>query len=65
MKPLEAKVFSYCTSNINPPGEMQINEWLAQHPDIEIVQYLQSESMASHGEALERNLTVTLFYRRP
>lgn len=63
MEPLKAKIFSYCTTNINPPGELQINEWLEENPEIDIVHVLQSESMAVHGKELERNLTVTLLYR--
>ena len=63
MEPLKAKIFSYCTTNINPPGELQINQWLEENPDIDIVHVLQSESMAVHGKELERNLTVTLLYR--
>jgi hypothetical protein len=63
MKPLQAKIFSYCTTNINPPGELQLNEWLAENPDVEIVHALQSESIAVKKDELERNLTVTLLYR--
>ncbi len=63
MEPLKAKIFSYCTSNINPPGELQLNQWLEENPEIEIVQVLQSESMTVHKEKLERNLTITLLYR--
>lgn len=63
MEPLKAKIFSYCTTNINPPGELQLNQWLEENPEIEIVQVLQSESMAVHEEQLERNLTITLLYR--
>ena len=65
MEPLKAKIFSYCTTNINPPGELQLNQWLEENPEIEIVHVLQSESMAVHGEEIERNLTVTLLYRLP
>ncbi len=63
MKPLKAKMFSYCTTNINPPGELQLNQWLEENPEIEIAHVLQSESMIVHKEKLERNLTVTLLYR--
>ena len=63
MKPLKAKMFSYCTTNINPPGELQLNQWLEDYPEIEIVHVLQSESMAVHETKLERNLTVTILYR--
>ena len=63
MKPLKAKMFSYCTTNINPPGELQLNQWLEENPEIEIVHVLQSESMTVHKEKLERNLSITLLYR--
>ena len=63
MEPLQARIFSYCTTNINPPGELQLNQWLEDNPKIEIVHVLQSESMVVHGEQLERNLTITLLYR--
>ena len=63
MKPLKAKIFSYCTTNLNPPGEMQLNQWLEENPEIEIVHVLQSESMTAYDEQLERNLTVTLLYQ--
>ena len=62
MKLLKAKIFSYCTTNINPPGELQLNQWLEENPEIEIVHVLQSESMIVHDDKLERNLTVTLLY---
>ncbi|THB70191.1 MAG: hypothetical protein D6B25_20495 [Desulfobulbaceae bacterium] len=63
MKPLKAKIFSYCTTNINPPGELQINQWLEENPEAEIFDVQQSESMAVHDGNLERNLTITLLYR--
>jgi hypothetical protein len=63
MEALQAKIFSYCTTNINPPGELQLNEWLEENPEIEIVQVLQSESMVAHRGQVERNLTITLLYR--
>ena len=63
MKPLKAKMFSYCTTNINPPGELQLNQWLEENPEVEIVHSLQSESMAFHDGKLERNLTVTILFR--
>jgi len=63
MEPLKARIFSYCTTNINPPGELQINEWLEENPDIEIVHMVQSESMVVHDAELERNLTITVLYR--
>jgi hypothetical protein len=63
MEPLKSKIFSYCTTNINPPGELQLNQWLEENPEIEIVHVLQSESMTVHKEKLERNLSITLLYR--
>ena len=63
MEPLQAKIFRYCTTNINPPNELQLNQWLEENPDMEIVHVLQSESMAVYREKLERNLSVTLLYR--
>ena len=63
MQAIKAKIFSYCTTNINPPNELQINAWLAEHPDIEIVQLLQSESMVARENEIERNLSITLLYR--
>ena len=63
MEPLKSKIFSYCTTNINPPGELQLNQWLEDNPEIEIVHVLQSESMTVHKEKLERNLSITLLYR--
>lgn len=65
MKPLKTKIFTYFTLNINPPNEIQINEWLANHPDIEIVHMLQSESMAEKNGQIERNLSITIVYREP
>ncbi len=64
MEPLKSKIFSYCTTNINPPSELQLNEWLAENPEIEIVHALQSESITVRKDELERNLTVTLLYRQ-
>jgi len=63
MKALQAKIFSYCTTNINPPGELQINQWLAENQDIEIVDMVQSESMVALENRIESNLTITVFYR--
>lgn len=63
MNTIKAKIFSYCTTDINPPNESQINSWLAEHPYITIVQTLQSESMAAlEDNRFERNLTITLLY---
>ncbi len=64
MTPMKAKIFSYCTTDINPPNELQINSWLEEHSDITIVQMLQSESMAVlENKRVERNLSLTLLYR--
>lgn len=65
MRPIKAKIFTYCTTDINLPGELQINAWLAENADIEIVQMLQSESMVARDNQIERNLSVTLLYRPP
>jgi hypothetical protein len=65
MSVIRAKIFSYCTTNINPPGELQINQWLQENPDIEIVDTLQSESMVAQENRVERNLTITLLFRYP
>jgi len=63
MKPLKVKVFMYFTLSINPSNEIQMNQWLADNPDIEIVHMLQSESMAARENRIERNLSITIFYR--
>jgi len=65
MGAIKAKIFSYCTTNINPPGELQINRWLKENPDIEIVDILQSESMVAQEKRIDRNLTITLLFRQP
>ncbi|MEJ2041532.1 MAG: hypothetical protein P8X55_21785 [Desulfosarcinaceae bacterium] len=64
MKPLQVKIFTHCTRNINPFNETQINAWLAENPGIEIVHLLQSESMTQvKGDEVERNLSISIFYR--
>ncbi|MCF8035771.1 MAG: hypothetical protein K9K62_02740 [Desulfobacteraceae bacterium] len=63
MKPLKTKIFTYFTLNINPPNELQINQWLAANPGIEIVDMLQSESMTTRNGEVERNLSITIVYR--
>lgn len=63
MKPLKVKIFTYFTLNINPPNEIQMNQWLAENPDIEIVRMTQSESMATKEGQIERNLSITILYR--
>jgi len=63
MKAMKAKIFSYCTADINPPTEVQINAWLEENPKIDIVQILQSESMAAFDNRVERNLSITILYR--
>jgi hypothetical protein len=42
-----------------------MNRWLADHPDIDIINMLQSESMATRNEQVERNLSITIVYREP
>ena len=64
MRDVRVKIFSHCTTNIDPPEELQINTWLAEHPQIEIVNVLQSESMVANDDQIERNLSITLFYRQ-
>ena len=64
MRTIKAKIFSHCTTNVNPHSELQINHWLADNPDIEIVTMLQSESMVSRDSGIELNLTITLLYRQ-
>jgi hypothetical protein len=64
MKPLKVKIFTHCTQHINPFNEAQLNEWLAQNPAVEIVHLLQSESMVVvKNDQVERNLSITLFFR--
>jgi hypothetical protein len=65
MKPLKVKIFTYFSLNINPPNEIQLNRWLAENPDIDIVNMLQSESMATRNGQVERNLSITIVYREP
>ena len=64
MSAIKAKIFSHCTTNVNPHSELQINRWLADNPGIEIVKMVQSESMVSRDSGLELNLTITLLYRQ-
>ena len=64
MSAIKAKIFNHCTANVNPHSELQINNWLADNPDIEIVKMLQSESMVARDTGLELNLTITLLYRQ-
>ncbi|MFP4039860.1 MAG: hypothetical protein ACLFS7_04890 [Desulfosudaceae bacterium] len=63
MKPLKTKIFTWFSQSITPPNDVQINRWLASHPDIEIVDMLQSESMSTCDGEVERNLSVTILYR--
>ena len=64
MKPLQVKIFTHCTQNINPYNENQVNAWLAANTGIEIVHLLQSESMVRmKDDEVERNLSITIFYR--
>ncbi|HHP7234977.1 MAG TPA: hypothetical protein ACFCUC_10150 [Desulfobacterales bacterium] len=64
MTPMKVKIFREFSKSIHPPTELQINTWLEENPDIEVVHLLQSESMTPVSEnEVERNLTVTVFYR--
>ena len=56
MKPLQAKIFSYCTTNINPPSELQLNEWLAENPEVEIVHAIEAtyHELAGPGTDIKR-----------
>jgi hypothetical protein len=63
MNPLKVKIFTYFSMNINPPSEIQINQWLAENRDIEIVNIVQSESMAVRADGMERNMSITILYR--
>ena len=63
MNPLKVKIFTYFTLTISSSCEVQVNKWLAENPNIEIVKILQSESMAAKNDHLERNMSVTILYR--
>ncbi len=63
MNPLKIKIFTYFTLTISSSCEVQINKWLAENPNIEIVKMLQSESMAAKNDRLERNMSMTILYR--
>jgi hypothetical protein len=63
MNPLKVKIFTYFSVNINPPNEIQINQWLKENPNIDIVDIVQSESMAVKADSMERNLSITILYR--
>jgi hypothetical protein len=63
MNPLKAKIFTYFSMNINPPNEIRINQWLTENPGIEIIDIVQSESMAARADTMERNLSITIVYR--
>jgi len=63
MKPLKAKIFTYFTTNINPPNEIQINQWLEENPGIEVINLVQSESMVIKEGEIERNMSITIMYR--
>lgn len=64
MNAIKVKIFSHCTTNVNPHTELQMNNWLADNPGIEIVKMVQSESMVVRERGLELNLTITLLYRQ-
>ncbi len=63
MKPLKVKIFTYFTLTISSSCEVQMNKWLAANPQIEIVKVLQSESMATKNDQIERNISITVLYR--
>ena len=63
MNPLKIKVFTYFTLTISSSCEVQMNKWLADNPNIEIVNMLQSESMVSKKDQIERNMSMTVLYR--
>ncbi len=63
MNQLKIKVFTHFTLAIYSSCEVQINQWLDENPNIEIVNMLQSESMAAHNGRIERNLSITVLYR--
>jgi len=63
MKPLKVKIFTHFTLNISPPNEIQINNWLAENPRIEVVQMSQSESMVAKENQIDRNLSITIMFR--
>jgi hypothetical protein len=64
MKAIKVEIFTDCTRNINLSNQLRINDWLADHPDIEIVEILQSESMfVTSDEKIDRNLSISIFYR--
>lgn len=63
MNPLKVKIFTYFSLNINPPNEIRINQWLTENTGIEIIDIVQSESMATRADTMERNLSITIVYR--
>ena len=63
MNPLKVKIFTYFTLTISSSCEVQVNKWLAENPNIEIVKMLQSESMGTKNDHLERNMSMTILYR--
>ncbi|MGD8241273.1 MAG: hypothetical protein PVG19_02290 [Desulfobacterales bacterium] len=67
MKPIQVEIFydgghipSDRFESIISSLSRKINTWLQAHPDIEIVNVLQSESQGAENAW---NLTVTIFYR--
>lgn len=63
MNSLKIKVFTHFTLTIASSCEVQMNLWLVSHPNIEIVDMLQSESMAVKNDQFERNMSLTVLYR--
>ena len=67
MKPIQVEIFydgghipSDRFESIISSLSRKINTWLQAHPDIEVVNILQSESQGAENAW---NLTVTIFYR--
>ena len=67
MKPMQVKIFydgghipSERFESIITNLSQKVNDWLREHPDIEILRILQSESQGSENAW---NLTMSIFYR--
>jgi hypothetical protein len=67
MKPMQVKIFydgghipSERFESIITNLSAKVNDWLREHPDIEVLHILQSESQGSENAW---NLTMSIFYR--
>ena len=67
MKPMQVKIFydgghipSERFESIITNLSAKVNDWLAEHPDIDILNILQSESQSAENAW---NLTLSIFYR--